>query len=186
MPAEYKYLDLHYEKSVNVDINFFEQNINLIKRHLGLVTGLGLTFNNYRFDNNVVLVPDSSKIFGYYDNSKESYKKSKLLVTYLTLPLLLEYQTNNNSNINSFHFTAGVIGGVRIGSHTKNMYDGDKKTKNRDDFYLNPFKVDATARIGWGVLNLYGNYSLTTLFKNDKGPELYPYSIGISFDIDNW
>jgi hypothetical protein len=186
MPAEYKYLDLHYEKSVNVDINFFEQNINLIKRHFGLVTGLGLTFNNYRFDNNVILVPDSSKIFGYYDNSKESYKKSKLLVTYLTLPLLFEYQTNNNSDINSFHFTAGVIGGIRIGSHTKNMYDGDKKTKNRDDFYLNPFKLDATARIGWGVLNLYGNYSLTTLFKNDKGPELYPYSIGISFDIDNW
>jgi hypothetical protein len=52
--------------------------------------------------------------------------------------------------------------------------------KNRDDFHLHPFKMDATARIGWGWINLFGTYSLTSLFKEDKYPELYPFTAGIT------
>ena len=47
-------------------------------------------------------------------------------------------------------------------------------------FYMNPFKLDAIAKIGWGVLNLYATYSLTPMFQKNKGPELYPFAIGIS------
>jgi hypothetical protein len=72
--------------------------------------------------------------------------------------------------------------GWRIGSHSKNVYDdGNKeKEKNKDDFHMNPFKYQAIARIGWGVINLWGTYSLNTLFKDNEGPEVYPYSIGIT------
>jgi len=68
-------------------------------------------------------------------------------------------------------------------SHTKQLYYSDGSGKNKpkvfDDFYLQPFSLDATARIGWGPLNLYANYSLVQMFRAGKGPELYPFSIGL-------
>ncbi|MCF8227756.1 MAG: DUF2807 domain-containing protein [Bacteroidales bacterium] len=206
---EFEYLDLNMTKSIKVGINIFEQNLNLCRNQKwGLVTGLGWEINNYRFDDNVSLVPDSSSIKGYF-NDGISMKKSKLVVNYVEVPLLLEFQTNAKRKVNSFHIAAGMVFGLRFASHTKQYYNetnkeytwlevdpetgnkvpvpgikfqspGTKKSKVRDDFHLNPFKADATVRIGWGWVNLFGTYSITTLFKEGKGPELYPFSVGLT------
>lgn len=181
-PDEYSLLDQKYQKSINVNLNFFEQNINLIRNHVGLVTGLGLSWNNYRFEDNVRLTETDNKLALYKDQVEGvSYEKSKLVNTYLTLPLMLEAQTNRHAKVNSFHLSAGVVGGWRIGTHTKYVYDDGsrQKDKDRSDFYMNPFKLDAIAKIGWGVVNLYATYALTPMFQKNKGPELYPFSVGI-------
>ncbi len=181
LPQEYEFLELNQAKSWTFAINPFEQNFNLIRNHFGLITGIGIQWMNYRFNNNVVLSGDSSTIYGFKDESR-NYSKSKLNICFLNVPVLLEYQTNKHMKSNSFHITAGMIFGLRIGSHSKTVYDDNKKQKikSRDDFHLHPFKMDATARIGWGWINLFGTYSITTLFKNDKGPELYPFTAGIT------
>lgn len=179
-PAGYEFLDLNYAKSIAVNINFLEQNINLISQHLGLVTGMGISWNNYRFtDHNVVLSHEGEFDGGYDTDPARSYEKSKLVVSYLRVPLILELQTNSKMKANSFHIGGGVIGAVRLGSHSKIIYDGNK-SKDRSDFYINPFKVDAVATIGWGVINLYGTYSLTEMFRSNKGPVAYPFEIGIT------
>jgi hypothetical protein len=178
-PAGYSFMNLNYSKSIAVNINFFEQNINLISQKLGLVTGMGISWNNYRFDNNVVLTHEG-KFDGYNDlDPTKNYEKSKLVVSYLRVPLMLEFQTNGKMKANSFHLSGGVVGAVRIGSHSKIINDGNK-SKDRNDFYINPFKVDAIAKIGWGVINLYGTYSLTEMFRQNKGPVAYPFEIGIA------
>jgi len=182
LPDGYDFLSLKYEKSIDVQINFFEQSFNLYDNRLGLVTGLGLRWNNYRFADNMILSPDEDKIFGYLDNSRD-WRKSKLTVKYLQLPLLLEYQSNSYSRKNSFHVSGGFVLGWRYASHTKMLYyeNGRQKPKNRDDFHLRPFRYDLTARIGWGIINLYATYSLNTMFQNDRGPEMYPFAIGLTF-----
>ena len=186
LPAGYEYLDLKMEKSINVKINFLEQNFNLLKNHVGLVTGLGLEYNNYRFADDVVIKEsEESKIFHDKDNTqKREYSKSKLVVDYLNVPLMLEYQTNKFSKQNSFHVSAGMIFGLKIGSHTKMVYNSGDKQKERNLASLSPFKYDVTARLGWGVINLFADYSLGTLFKTGKGPELYPFAVGIT--LGNW
>ena len=182
VPVDYEFLELRMEKSVNVQINFLEQNFNLWGNHLGLVTGLGLEYVNYRFDDDVLLTGKEKTISSIPPQEGFRYDKSKLVVNYLNLPLILEYQTNRFSKSNSFHIGAGVIGGLRIGSHSKNVYDdgNDEKNKVRDDFHLNPLKLESTVHIGWGIVNLYGNYSLTSLFRDGRGPELYPFSVGLT------
>lgn len=183
LPTDYEFLDLRMEKSINVKLNLLEQNFNLIRNKLGLTTGLGLEWKNYRFNDNVELVVMDGDIFNNYEQIPRNYTKSKLVVNYLNVPLMLEYQTNRFSKRNSFHISAGVQAGLRIGSHTKNVYQENgkkKKMKDRDDFYLNPIKYDLSARIGWGKINLYADYSLNTLFKNNRGPELYPFTLGIT------
>ena len=184
MPVGYEFMELKYEKSTNFNLNFFQQSFGIFGNKFGIVTGLGLRWNNYRFDNNIVLNADSSSFYGYHDQDKEkSYEKSKLTAWYLTLPILFEFQTNRWHNASSFHLSAGVIGGIRMGSHSKQVYtvngSGDHKPKVFDDFHLQPFILDATVRIGWGPLNLYATYSVIEMFRNNRGPELYPFSTGL-------
>jgi hypothetical protein len=207
-PKETEYMDLRTTKSWAVHVNFFEQNISLSKNQKwGMVTGLGTYWNNYRFSKATRLNSDSSELIGYIDRGI-SIRKSKLTVWYVDIPLLFEFQTNRYHNKNSFHINMGMIAGLRISSHTKKYYNefnkefdvtrydpniddykvehtatspNNAKTKTFDDFYMNPFKFDATVRIGWGKINLFATYAVNTMFKKDKGPELYPWTAGITF-----
>jgi hypothetical protein len=53
------------------------------------------------------------------------------------------------------------------------------KEKARGDYHLNPLRWGVTARVGYRALKLYANYYMMPLFKEDMGPELYPFSIGL-------
>ena len=179
-------LDLRMEKSINVKLNFFEQNFTLVRNHLGMVTGLGWEYNNYRFADNVVLNETDNGVLNVYKDNDQTrnYSKSKLVVNYLNVPLMLEFQTNKFSKPNSFHISAGMLVGLKIGSHSKMVYNSGNKQKERNFTSLNPLKYNATLRIGWGLINLYADYSIGTMFKKDKGPELYPFAMGIT--LGNW
>lgn len=185
-PSAYSFLDQKMERSINFAINAYEQNFNLIKENFGLTTGLGLEWNNYRLDDNVVLNLDDDISARYGTREDTNWVKSKFVTTYLTLPLMFEVQTNSMSKVNSFHAGVGVLSGLRIGTHTKVVYDdGDKETdKERGATSMNPFKLELMARLGWGKINIYGKYALTQLFKEDRGPEAHPFSVGIS--LINW
>lgn len=206
-PKEYEYLDLRMEKSIAVNLNFFEQNIPFSKNQKwGMLTGLGLSFNDYRFLRPTRLSMDSSALEGYLAQDI-SIRKSKLSTMYLTLPVLFEFQTAPCYNKNGFHINLGVVIGARLSSHTKVYYNelnqefnltqynpetgqyevvytalspNESKEHNYGDWFLQPFKFDATARIGWNFLNFWANYSLNTMFRKGKGPELYPWSAGIT------
>ena len=179
-PTGAPYLDINYNKSTGVSLNFFEQNVNLYNQNLGLVTGLGVTWNNYRFAKNVILTDTGGKLDGYYSSVPGySYQKSKLMLASLRIPLMLEYQTNGKMKTNSFHVGAGAVGSFRMWSHTKNEIN-NSKTKNKSDFYINPFQVEGIATIGWGIINLYGTYSFSEMFRHDKGPVAYPFEVGIT------
>lgn len=173
------FMSLNQGKSLEIDFNFYELNIGLCKNYIGLVSGMGLSFNNYRFENSYTLQKGQFMTEPVSLNP-DNLSKTKLAITYLNVPLLLEFQVPVNHNEGRLFVNAGIIGGVKIGSHTKVKY-GDKKDKDRSGFNLNAFKYEATARIGYKDICLFANYSLTPLFQSGKGPELTPFTIGISF-----
>ena len=201
----YPFMNLNTARSLTVNINPFELNVNLLKNHIGFTTGLGLQFTNYYFTDNYVMVKDSAAITAYKVQDAHgqpvSMKVNKMVVTYLNLPLFFEYQTNPYRRMNSFHITVGVVAGVRIGTYTKQWYnskegsyflvdnkgnkvasyDVDHYTVNdRGTYHLSPFKVDAAFRIGWSHLNLFSTYSITSMFQKDQGPALYPFTVGLT------
>jgi len=179
-PAEdADFMELDQPKSMEVNLNFLEYNILLNDNSIGLVTGMGFSMNNYRFDNDLTIVKGDNGIIQPVSPEGEKVEKSKLTASYLTVPLLLEFQIPVNGRSNRLFISGGVIGGINLGSHTKVKYD-DSKEKDRGSFNINPFKCSATVRAGLKDLSLYACYGLTPLFKNDKGPELFPFSIGIS------
>lgn len=181
LPANQSYLDLRYEKSVAVNLNIYQQHLSLIGNQVGLYTGLGIGWNNYRLGNDILLVKGPQEL-DYDEVEVDNLRKNKLTMRMINIPLMLEYQTRSHSEFSKFHLAAGVNLGVRISSHTKQVYDenGKKdKVKSHEDFYLNPFRYDLQARMGWGKLNFFATYSLNSLFRENKGPEVYPFSIGL-------
>ena len=186
-----QYMDLNTGKSWNMNINFAQYSINFIGDKFGLVTGLGLEWNYYRFDgDNSIQQNATTGVIEPIDlavtQPNWNIEKSKLSTTYATLPILLELHSSS-SNSKGLVFSAGAIGGIKLGSNTKVIYkeNGDKnKDKTKDDFNLSPFRYGVTARIGVGDWLVYGTYYFTPLFEKNKGPELYPISIGIALSFE--
>ena len=174
--------ELRTEKSVSVALNLIQKNLELGKSNIWLFTGLGITWNNYRFENNIIL-ENGTYINAVVDtNTSLKYLKSKLTTSYLTAPLMLEVFTNRDVK-KAFHIGAGGIFGFRIGSHTKRKIEEDgnvTKIKDHDDFNLNPFRYGFRVAIGYGKFNFFADYYASTLFKNNKGPVLYPVNAGIT------
>ncbi len=178
----YSFMDLDFSKSWGLEFNFIEQNFNLIRNHFGLVTGLGLHIHNYRLDKTTRLFSDSATLVNFADTMSNTIR-SKLVTNYLVLPLLIEYQTNGKNNKNSFHIGVGGFVGTRMSSHTKVVMDngnGKDKYKSWNNYHLNPIKYGLMARIGWGHLNLFANYSLSPMFEDNEGPEVYPLEFGLT------
>ncbi len=172
------FMDLNQPNSLEVNINFVEYNIALVPHRLGIVSGLGLQYNNYKFDNPITIDKGDDGIIEWLPVDETNFKKSKLTVSYLTLPIMLEWQIPVNDRSNYFFVSGGMVGGLNLGSHTK-IKTNNTKSKDKGSFNINPFKYSAIARIGLRDFSIYATYSLSSLFKDDKGPELFPFTIGI-------
>lgn len=181
-----EFFDLNHAKSLTVNINFAEYAFSNERNTIGLVTGLGLNMMDYRFDQPMTVTKDpaSGMLVPVY-LEEAGFNKSKLNVSYLTAPMILEVATPLKFNQHRLTIGAGVIGGLNIGSRTKIKTD-DGKTKDRRNFNINPMKYELTGRIGLGELTLFANYGMTPLFKDGKGPELVPLTVGIAFPNFNF
>ncbi len=177
-----QFMDLNTGKSWNFNLNLKQYSIGFGTDRLGLVTGLGLEFNNYHFDaDNSIQEVDGNIITK--DDYPSTLTKSKLKTTFLTVPLLLEAQMFGAKRSKRIHVSGGVIGGLKLGSYTKVIYKEDgnrKKDKTKDDFNINPLRYGLTARLGYKTLNVFANYYMTPFFEKNDDPELYPVAVGLS------
>lgn len=183
LPARDSYMEVDYARSFNFQFNIIERQLNLVQNYVKIITGFGIDYHSYQLAGKVTLNPDSSYTSGITDSTNMyTFKKNRLRNTYLQVPLLLEFNTSNDPE-KTFHIAFGVIGQYRIASRTKQTYtDGDnyayKKTR-KDSYNMAPFAAKAHVNLGYRGWTVYGEYSLTPLFASGKGPELYPFTVGI-------
>ena len=143
--------------------------------------GLGIGTHNM-FNSSFVRTPTSELTYFEYIPDSISYKKTKLNVTYLDIPIELRYKSKGE-----FRIAVGFKFGFLI--HSKTKYKGNDYIEDNDDLViykkikirnLEKNRYGFIGRIGYKWLNIYGYYQLSTLFVKDKGPEMYPISIGIT------
>jgi hypothetical protein len=176
-------------KSVNVNIWFFMQRLNLVKHYVNLKYGIGLELNNYRFKSAVSLneggpnpytAQNISHPFIFRDSI--SFSKNKLAADYVTVPLMLNFRTNKNSSDKGISLSAGVSAGYLYSSRNKQISDERGKKKNRGDYDLEKWKFSYIGELGLGPVRLYGSYSPKSIFQSDL--DYRPYTIGIR--LSNW
>lgn len=186
------YMDINTGRSWNVNLNLFQHSFGFGTDIFGLVTGLGLEFNDYHFDGNNNIQKDATSgntaILVYSKlGDTINLEKSKISTGYLTLPLMLEFQLPGSvKNSKRIHIAAGVIGGLKMGSHSKVEYYVNGKLQKdivNSDFNIRSLRYAYTVRVGYGNLSVFANYYATTFFEQGKGPELYPFAIGLSLSM---
>jgi hypothetical protein len=151
---------------------------------LSVMSGLGIDWVNYKFSKEVTFkdindiatqVPIESVI-----NNFSYMKKSKLTGSYLEVPLMLKLRFNR------FFVAAGVTGGLNIGSHTKVVFvdtNGKKQTYKDYDIHLATFRYGYAMRAGFRHFSLFVNYYVSPLFPKDEGPQVYPFTMGLSLRL---
>ncbi|WP_262326269.1 porin family protein [Carboxylicivirga litoralis] len=187
LPPDALFMDLNASKSVTFSINFLQYNIGLQKHknNFGMVLGAGWTFYNYRTDQAFYFERDEAtgKTIGVPVEDTRKVEKNKITTSFINIPLLFEWQIPASEPFHRFYISAGPYCGFKLGGHTKIVYkeDGDRnKDKGRDDINLNPFQYGAMVRMGYRFINLYATYNFSTFYTDNRGPELYPFTIGIS------
>ncbi len=183
-------LKLKTVKSVNVNIWFFMQRLNLIEHVVNLKYGLGLELNNYRFTHNISFNEGGANPYNPSQNiphpfmfrDSVGFSKDKLAADYVTVPLMLNFRTNPNYNGKGISLSAGVSMGYLYGSRNKQKSSERGKEKNRGDYDLEKWKFSYVGELGLGPVHLYGSYSPKSIFKNELN--FTPYNIGLRFS--NW
>lgn len=183
-------LKLRTIKSVNINIWFFMQRLNLVKHYVNLKYGLGLELNNYRFKSAVSFNegglnpydPSQNIPHPFIFRDSISFSKNKLAADYITVPLMLNFRTNPNENKKGISLSGGVSMGYLYSSRNKQKSDARGKQKNRGDYDLQQWKFSYVGELGLGPVHLYGSYSPKSIFKNDLN--FVPYSVGIR--LSNW
>ncbi len=208
LPKKDAYMELDQINSRFVSINFLEQKIEFGSHHFGLLTGLGWEFNNYRLKGNDLLQFTPDSIYAVPVETPQ-FRKNKLRQSGFRVPLMLEFNTKRAkmpteeellaaardtvggkkpssfsfNNKKNFHVALGVVGTWYYDSMYKQKYRLDGTTQkdiDKGEHYLLPYRVAAAARIGYGSLNLFAEYSLTPLFEKNLGPELTPLTVGLT------
>ena len=190
-------VDLNYQswlnKPSNVTLKPYSRGINisyletLLGQHsnICLATGLEISSNNFFID----ATPKLNSGIITFVNIPDSinYKKNKLTTTYLEIPFELRFRTNkSNKEDKSFKIFVGFKIGYLISNHIKykgDAFDGSNKQikiKQYNIDNIEKYRYGVTARIGYGKFNITGFYSLTQMFEKDKGPDITPFSVGLS------
>lgn len=187
MPAGIEYMALHSGKSMCFNVNFSQLSLGITK-HIGVVTGIGLNWNNYVFahENNII-IGQNDVIEELLPPAGSTLKKSKFTTLYLNVPAILEFQLPTGEG-HTLNIGAGVIGGIKIKSHTKMSFKNDENLKSNSDLNLNLLRGGVTGRIGYENFMIFGTYYLTPWFRENQGPGFYnlePFEIGIALTFND-
>jgi hypothetical protein len=130
--------------------------------------------NNYRYARNITYQP------GYPTTiirDTVEFSKNKLFAEYVTVPLMLNFNSNPARRGRAFQASFGVSGGYLLKSRTKQVSEERGKVRKTDDFNLNKWRFGLASELGYGPVKLYANFALTAL--HDYGLQQYPFSIGL-------
>lgn len=177
-------------KSININIWFFMQRMSLVKNYVNLKYGLGLELNNYRYKSAISyrengVIPYSggmqtSNAFIFRDSI--SFSKNKLAADYLTVPFMINFNSNPHSTKKGLKASAGVSAGYLYSQRNKQKSDDRGKEKNKGEYDMERFKFSYIAELGLGPVLLYGSYSPKSMYQN--GLNMRPYTVGFRFS--NW
>ena len=166
-------------KSVNFNLWFFMQRLNVIKHVVNLKYGLGIESNNYRYDANVFYKKGPPMVI----DTALHFSKNKLAADYITIPFMLNFNfTPNNEYNKSFGLSAGVSAGYLYSSRQKYISKETGKEKTKGELGLEPIKISYIAELQLGPVKLYGSLATKSMFKN--GLDQTPYNLGLR--LSNW
>ena len=171
-PEEAIALMFNNNKSFNANFNLITLNVALMKsRALALSMAFGFAYEDYVFADKYTMKYDQGVMRPVHLDG-DRITKSKLSVSYIHIPITLDWNIKQN-----FFISAGLNFDILMGCQT--VFKKPRTSIKNDTITLNPIQLGATARMGWKRLYLYANYSFLQMFKKGTGPEANRMSMGV-------
>lgn len=177
-------------RTINQGASIFGMyNYRIKESVIYLSGGIGIGMHNL-YSNTIIPDEKADSISFQKITDNVGYKKSKLTLAYIDVPLEFRIKTTKG-----FRMAFGFKFGFLMNAHTK--YKGNRitaidedgametdevnvKHKAKDVQQIETWRYGPTFRIGYKWINLTVYYQLSDVFKVDKGPELAPISIGLA------
>jgi hypothetical protein len=178
-----QWLSLNNNRSTTWRIHLLEHKLPIYHEYIGIYTGLSIAFNGFGLASNSDLI--ETEAMGMFANTVDPaarrYTKNKLRITALQIPLMLEFDTNKDTQ-QSCSIAIGAIGAWVTSSLTKQKWEAESSSftlRKKDDFLVNPLTLELCARFGYRNSALFFTYSLTPLFRKNIGSAVFPVTLGI-------
>jgi hypothetical protein len=154
------------------------------KTHLSFAAGLGINVSEVYLSGEVIRNTDTNSAGTQvrFIPDTANFKRYKFVTTYIQAPFELRYFSNINNRNKGFKAAIGLEIGTLLGSDAKatSSVNGTVvKYKIDTKRYVTPWNFAATARIGYANFSLFGSYNLTNVFKENAGPPITPFSVGL-------
>ncbi len=166
-------------RTINPGINVYGMYSSKIKKsNISLAIGLGLGMHNLHSNGSLTDSANVSTLTPYAE--AVDYKINKLQLTYLDIPAEIRFKSDNGIRL-----ALGIKAGYLISAHTK--YKGDNpaggrsiKIKEGSLPNISKWRFGPTFQAGYKWVNLTAFYSLSTVFEETAGIDIYPISVGTS------
>jgi hypothetical protein len=165
----------------SVAINY---KVPLYSPYVVLMLGPGVSFTDFR--TNGYPVANESRDSTYFVQLQPAqYKRNKLSLVNVEVPVELRFATGKNKSDKSWFFAPGFVAGILVNDYVKTVGEDAKGNRLKQKVYYTPnlskFNYGVSARLGYGFIGLYGYYGLSPLFEEGKGPGMTFYKVGITF-----
>ena len=151
--------------------------------------GLGISTSNIFFKNVDIDLKTSSTLLPFSPtDSTNHFKKYKLATGYLEVPVEFRYSSKPLEPNKSLKFALGIKVGTLINAHTRGKNLENKNNisintytlKENSNRLINGTRFMATARVGYGIISIFGAYQLNNVLKDGAGPAMKLYQIGLT------
>ncbi len=162
--------------------------------------GGGVSWYNFKMENpDIRIIKGENTVLFEEVPAEINGSKSKLTASFINFSLVPLLDFSQGRRKEALNFSEGPVRitkynrqglrvgfgpyiGYRLGSHTKFKFEENndvEKDKDSGSFYLNNLRYGLRLQLGYRGLDLFANYDLNTLFKENHGPELNAFSFGI-------
>lgn len=155
---------------------------------LSAAIGVGIGSDHILFTSTRIGIKDATPSI-YFTNVSDTnhYKKTKLATVYLEAPVELRFSADPLHG-KGFKAAVGVKVGTMINAHTRSTKFQDKGgttisdhvVKEASTKFFNKNRLSVMGRVGYSHFSLYASYQVTPLFKDGQGPDVRPFSIGLT------
>jgi hypothetical protein len=151
--------------------------------------GIGVGTSNISFKNmNVDIKSTATKLPFIAVDSTNHFKKYKLSLGYLEVPLEFRFSSDPLHSNKSWKVAIGGKAGTIINAHTKgkdlqsknNTLINSYTQKENSKKFFNGTRFMGTARIGYGIFSLYVSYQLNNVLKDVAGPPMKLFEFGFA------
>ena len=176
-----------FSRGFNAYFMFDKRFKNSPKYSIGI--GLGISSSNMVFKKMNIDLKSTSTLLPFTPvDSTNHFKKYKLATSYLEIPLEFRFTSRPENPNKSLKAAIGLKVGTLVNAHTKGKNLQDKNNRSLNSYiekenskrFINGTRFMGTARLGYGILSIFGSYQLNNILKDGAGPDMKLYQVGIT------